>query len=109
MLPATIGCVPSQIIDHVEKGAPILFDDGKIEGEIIETDSDSFQVKITRAKQGGAKLKEEKGINLPTLDLGISGLTEKDREDLRFVVEHADIVNYSYVNDEKDVNDLLLN
>ncbi|MHA7829476.1 MAG: pyruvate kinase [Flagellimonas sp.] len=106
--PAAIGCVPSQIIDHVEKGAPILFDDGKIEGEIIETAPDSFQVKITRAKQGGAKLKGEKGINLPTLDLGISGLTEKDREDLRFVVEHADIVNYSYVNDEEDVNDLLL-
>jgi len=92
----------------VEKGAPILFDDGKIEGEIIETGPESFKVKITRAKQGGAKLKGEKGINLPTLDLGISGLTDKDREDLRFVVEHADIVNYSYVNDEKDVNDLLL-
>lgn len=106
--PARIGCVPSQIIGRVEKGAPILFDDGKIEGEIVETSSDSFQVKITRAQPGGAKLKGKKGINLPTLDLGISGLTEKDREDLKFVVQHADIVNYSYVNDEKDVNELLL-
>ncbi|MDF0715232.1 pyruvate kinase [Muricauda sp. 334s03] len=106
--PARIGCVPPQIIGRVEKGAPILFDDGKIEGEIIETGSDSFQVKITRAQPGGAKLKGEKGINLPTLDLGISGLTEKDREDLKFVVKHADMVNYSYVNDEKDVDDLLL-
>lgn len=85
-----------------------MFDDGKIEGEIIEKRTDSFAVKITRTKPGGAKLKEEKGINLPTLDLGISGLTEKDREDLKFVVQHADMVNYSYVNDEKDVNDLLM-
>ncbi|MEC8831254.1 MAG: pyruvate kinase, partial [Bacteroidota bacterium] len=30
-----------------------------------------------------------------------------DREDLKFVVEHADIVNYSYVNDDQDVNDLI--
>ncbi|WP_127138200.1 pyruvate kinase [Flagellimonas oceanensis] len=106
--PARIGCVPPQIIGRVEKGAPILFDDGKIEGEIIDTSSDSFQVKITRSQPGGTKLKGEKGINLPTLDLGISGLTTKDREDLKFVVQHADIVNYSYVNDANDVNDLLL-
>ncbi len=105
--PATIGCVPPQIIERVEKGAPILFDDGKIEGEIVETAPDYFEVKITRAKPGGSKLKEKKGINLPTLDLGISGLTGKDREDLKFVVKHADIVNYSYVNDEKDVKYLL--
>jgi len=105
--PATIGCVPSQIIQRVKKGEPILFDDGKIEGEVVETASESFRVKITRAKVGGAKLKGEKGINLPTLDLGISGLTDKDREDLKFVVAHADIVNYSYVNDENDVDDLL--
>ncbi len=107
MKPARIRCVPPHIVNRVEKGAPILFDDGKIEGEIMETGPESFQVKITRAKEGGAKLKGEKGINFPTLDLGISGLTDKDREDLQFVIEHADIVNYSYVNDAKDVNDLL--
>ncbi|MDF0707322.1 pyruvate kinase [Flagellimonas okinawensis] len=105
--PAIISCVPSQIIERLEIGAPILFDDGKIEGEIIAVGAAYFEVKITRAKTGGAKLKGEKGINLPTLDLGISGLTEKDREDLKFVVEHADIVNYSYVNDDQDVNDLI--
>nr|WP_297787289.1 pyruvate kinase [uncultured Allomuricauda sp.] len=106
--PATIGCVPSQIIDRAEKGAPILFDDGKIEGEIMKIAPDYFEVKVTRAKPGGSKLKGKKGINLPTLDLGISGLTNKDKEDLKFVVKHADMVNYSYVNDEKDVNDLLM-
>ncbi|NYJ25989.1 pyruvate kinase [Allomuricauda sp. ARW1Y1] len=106
--PASIGCIPAIIVDRVETGAPILFDDGKIEGEVIQKHVDSFVVKITRTKPGGAKLKGEKGINLPTLDLGISGLTEKDREDLRFVTQYADMVNYSFVNDEKDVNDLLL-
>ncbi|MCR9226187.1 MAG: pyruvate kinase [Flavobacteriaceae bacterium] len=104
---AQISCVPSQIVGRVVVGAPILFDDGKIEGEIIEVGATSFQVKITRAKPGGAKLKSEKGINLPTVDLGISGLTNKDREDLKFVVKHADIVNYSYVNDQDDMNELL--
>lgn len=105
--PLQIGCVPSQIVHRVVVGAPILFDDGKIEGEIIEIGDACFQVKITRTKPGGAKLRSDKGINLPTLDLGISGLTAKDREDLKFVVKHADIVNYSYVNDQDDVDELL--
>jgi len=105
--PGIIGCVPPQIVGRMEKGAPVLFDDGKIAGEIIAIGPESFQVKIIRAKEGGAKLKAEKGMNFPTLDLGISGLTDKDREDLKFVVDHADIVNFSYVNDENDVRALL--
>ena len=31
---------------------------------------------------GAAKLKSEKGINLPDTKLNISGLTEKDKKDL---------------------------
>ncbi|GLU43636.1 pyruvate kinase [Allomuricauda sp. NBRC 101325] len=102
-----ISCIPSQIVEKVKVGDRILFDDGKISGEVETLGLGTFQVRITRAKEGGAMLKAEKGINLPSLDLGISGLTEKDREDLRFVVQHADIVNVSYVNSEADVVELL--
>ncbi|SDQ06892.1 pyruvate kinase [Flagellimonas zhangzhouensis] len=105
--PGVIGCIPAQIVERVKVGDRILFDDGKISGEVETLGNGTFQVKITRAKEGGAMLKAEKGINLPALDLGISGLTEKDREDLKFVVQHADIVNVSYVNSEADVVELL--
>lgn len=106
VVPAEVSCVPPQIIQRVETGAPILFDDGKIEGKVVSVGADSFRVEITRTGEGGSKLKGEKGINFPTLDLGISGLTEKDRQNLKFVVENADIVNYSYVNNAEDVNEL---
>ncbi|MDX1406525.1 MAG: pyruvate kinase, partial [Saprospiraceae bacterium] len=43
----------------------------------------------------------------PASDLKVRGLTPKDREDLAFVVQHADIVNMSFVNTADDVNDLL--
>lgn len=105
--PGKIGCNPPEMIHKMKIGAPILFDDGKMEGVVEETETDKFKVRITRASEAGSKLKAEKGINVPTLDLGISGLTDKDREDLKFVAQHADIVNFSYVNNESDVKELL--
>lgn len=105
--PGSIGCQPPEIVDKIKVGTPILFDDGKIEGVITETQTNGFKVEIKRAGEGTAKLKGEKGINVPTLDLGISGLTDKDKSDLEFVAQHADIVNFSYVNTEADVEGLL--
>ncbi len=101
--PAYIACTMPEIFDDVKPGEPILFDDGKIEGVIDEVHEDKLVVKILNAKELGTKLKAEKGINLPVSELSFSGLTEKDREDLRFVVEHADAVNVSFVNDAEDV------
>jgi pyruvate kinase len=68
---------------------------------------DRITVEITRAKPGGTKLRAHKGLNLPETSLGLFGLTDKDREDLRFVASHADGVNVSFVNHPDDVEDLL--
>lgn len=105
--PAHISCQESRIFGKVSVGDRILFDDGKIEGQIVKTVTELFHVRITRAREQGAKLKAEKGINFPTTDLGISGLTPKDREDLQFVARHADVVNFSFVNSGEDVAELL--
>lgn len=104
---AHISCQLPEVFEAVKPGEPILFDDGKIAGVIEEVFEDSFRVRITRAKLTGARLKAEKGINFPDTDLHISGLTAKDREDLNFVVKHADAVNFSFVNTAQDVNELL--
>ncbi len=104
---ARISCQIHEVFNGVKKGDPVLFDDGKIEGRIIDQTSDSFDVEIIRAKERGSKLKAEKGINFPTSDLSISGLTEKDKEDLKFIVEHSDIVNFSFVNTKEDVEELV--
>jgi pyruvate kinase len=46
------------------------------------------------------------GINLPETDRGIGAMTEKDRRDLDFVAEHADIVGLSFVRRPEDVLEL---
>ncbi|MEO1653253.1 MAG: pyruvate kinase, partial [Bacteroidota bacterium] len=98
--------LPSLYTD-LRAGEMILFDDGKIEGQIESVSQDEIQIKITHARQEGDKLKSEKGINLPQSNLRLRGLTSKDKEDLRFVVRQADIINMSFVNEPEDIQELL--
>ena len=103
---AEIPCIPCTsklIIDNAKKGDRIFFDDGKISGRVFEIDSDSIAIKIEQAGINGTKLRSDKGINLPDTNLGFKGLTHKDLVDLKFVVNHADVVNFSFVNTKEDV------
>ena len=104
---AHISCTLPEIFSDVKVGEPIFFDDGKIEGIIEEVSELELVAKITYAKDTGGKLKSDKGINLPDSDLKVSGLTEKDKIDLESVVKLADAVNFSFVNDENDVQELI--
>ena len=104
---AHISCTLPEIFKDVKKDEPVFFDDGKIEGIIEDVNEDELLIKILYAKDTGSKLKSDKGINLPDSDLKVSGLTKKDKKDLEFVVIHADAVNFSFVNDENDVQELM--
>jgi pyruvate kinase len=104
---AHVSCTLPEVFEDVQVGEPIFFDDGKIEGTIEKVENNEILVKITYAKDRGSKLRADKGINLPESNLKVSGLTEKDKEDLKFVASNADAVNLSFVNDEKDVEQLL--
>ena len=105
--PPRISCQLPKIFDFIKQGDRIVFDDGKIEGKIITINVDTFEVVITRAKPQGSKLKAEKGMNFPDTQLSINGLTPKDKTDLEFVGQNADIVNFSFVNSSEDVKELL--
>ncbi len=104
---AFISCTSQEVFQHVKVGERILFDDGKIAGKITAVTKDEITVEITHAKGGGSNLRSDKGINLPQTNLQMEGLTAKDREDLRFVVAHADVINFSFVNTPEDVRSLL--
>lgn len=103
---AHISCTLPEVFQDVKEGDPIYFDDGKIEGFIESKISDELMIKITQAKDKGSKLKSDKGINLPQSELKVSGLTAKDREDIKFIARYADAVNFSFVNTKEDVLDL---
>jgi len=105
--PAQISVSLPQMLDHVKPGEPVWFDDGKIGGVIRAVKADSVSVEIVQARPEGERLGAEKGINLPESRLDIPALTSDDLEALKFIVQHADLVGYSFVRTESDVRQLL--
>ncbi len=105
--PATIGISIPKVLDDVRVGEPIWFDDGKIGGTIEKIEKDQVRVRINHARQGGEKLRAEKGINLPESNLHVAALSPDDLEDLHFVVKNADMVGLSFANRPKDVEHLV--
>ena len=56
-----------------------------------------------QAPPDGKKIRADKRLNFPDTALNIEALTEKDRDDLAFIVQHADMVGYSFVQTVSDV------
>lgn len=96
----------ASIIDDVNIGDRIYFDDGKIESRVLKKRKDEVEVIIINASEKSVKLKSEKGINLPDTKLNLPSLTPKDIENLPFVMEHADMLGYSFVRTIEDVKAL---
>ena len=88
----------------VKKGEFIRLDDGKLEMQILETNSkDTVKAKIT---QGGI-LKSNKGVNLPNTVISLPSLTKKDLADLEFALEHnIDWIGLSFVRSARDIIEL---
>lgn len=100
----TISCTLPEAVQALEVGQQVLFDDGAIAAQVVETrelaGTAEAELEITR---GGAKLAEYKGINLPDAELPLPSLTEEDEAALAFVAEHADIAAVSFIRTREDV------
>lgn len=86
-----------------QKGARILFDDGKIatRATLIQPPEILVEVEV------GGTLTSNKGMNLPGTPLSIPCLTEKDLEDLQFGLEQGvDAVALSFVRSVRDIETL---
>jgi len=88
---------------RLQIGHPVWIDDGKIGARVIEVIADTAVLAVDVAPIHGANLRPEKGLNFPETDLGIPVLSEKDRNDLAFVVAHADMLGYSFVSTAADI------
>jgi pyruvate kinase len=85
----------------VKVGNIIMIDDGKIEVKVVEiTKEKDVKVLVTL----GGVLSSKKGINLPDTKISLPALTDKDLEDLEFIIEQkCDWVALSFVRSVKDI------
>ena len=90
-----------EILKVIQPGDELKLDDGMMVLTITEKESDT-RVKARVDVPG--KLSARKGINVPTRQLPISAMTEKDKKDMEFALEHGvDIVALSFVQTPEDV------
>lgn len=86
--------------EDVEKGTIILIDDGLIRLEVSEVKDTEI---ICNVIVGGV-ISNNKGVNIPNVDLKMPYISAKDREDILFGIEHGyDFIAASFVRSASDV------
>ncbi|MEO6092460.1 MAG: pyruvate kinase [Novosphingobium sp.] len=89
-----------ELFSVLHKGQRLLIDDGKLRLRVMETTADAIRCS---AEVGGV-ISDRKGVNVPDVVVPVPALTEKDRRDLAFAVEHgADWIALSFVQRPEDV------
>jgi pyruvate kinase len=96
-----------QLIDKLAPGDTIWIDDGKLEARVTMKGEHSVLLEVKIASKKGLRLKPARGLNCPSIDLGLPPLSDADLRNLDFIVRHADIIGYSFVETPEDVHTLI--
>ena len=87
---------------ETDPGESIFLDDGAIELRVIS----EYETTVRCEVVVGGELLPGKGVNLPGARLSVDTLTDKDRDDLRFGMEHGvDYVALSFVRHPSDAQE----
>ncbi len=92
-----------EALTKVKAGQRVLFDDGRIQGQVASVHADRLTLAITV----GGTLLPNKGVNLPDTELSIPPVTERDREALTVAAEAGvDWLALSFVRDASAAHEL---
>lgn len=91
------------LISDASAGDMVMIDDGLIRLKIIDKKNNSVVCKIIN----GGILHPRKGMNLPGMKLSTPSITEKDYENLEFIMKYrADYIALSFVRSANDIIEL---
>lgn len=90
------------LIYDVKQGDIISLDDGLIQLEVLDVDTEKREI-ITKVLNSGI-IKDKKGVNVPDVRVNLPALTEKDKNDILFGIEQGvDFIAASFVQDQESV------
>ncbi len=85
---------PPVVMDVLELGTKVLFDDGYIISHVIEKTQEGVVVEI----ENPGVLKTQKGVNVPGVDIDLPAMTPQDVADITFGCEQdIDIIAASFI------------
>ncbi|HET7564064.1 MAG TPA: pyruvate kinase [Gemmatimonadaceae bacterium] len=91
------------LADDVHVGDRILMDDGLIDLVVLDVQPPRVHARVVH----GGMLRSHKGINLPGVAVSAPSITDKDRADIVFAVEHdIDYLALSFVRQAADIAEL---
>ena len=91
-----------EIIAAAAIGSSLLLDDGKLRLRVVRKRDDGLETEVVV----GGPLSDRKGVNVPDVVLPIPALTEKDRADLAFALDHGvQYIGLSFVQRPEDVQE----
>lgn len=99
-------CALPEVFDQLSIGDAVWINDGKIGTVVEDILKEGLVLRVNHARDIGERLREEKGLNFPNTELELDPLTADDLSALDFIVQHADIVGYSFVQSADDMRHL---
>ena len=93
----------SNVLDKLEKGDTVLFDDGLMTVKVISREEDGVTCQIVH----GGVLSSRKGVATPGVSLDVPFLSEQDKKDIEFACQNdGDFLALSFVTCKKDIEDV---
>jgi pyruvate kinase len=103
---ATDGSLPvtyDDIARDLRPGNRVLIDDGLIELVVLEVEPPHVRARVVH----GGEVRSHKGLNFPGVQVSAPSITDKDRADAAFAVEHQlDYLALSFVRKAEDIAEL---
>jgi len=88
------------IVNDVKKGSRVLIDDGRLELKVLKVEKEQFFSEVVV----GGVLNQNKGINLPGVDVSAPSVSKRDMKDLEFGLKlGVDFVALSFVRQASDI------
>lgn len=88
-----------ELYRYVTKGNRILIDDGNIILEVEEISGKEVHCKVI----AGGVIKRRKTVNIPGVHLEFPGLSQKDKDDIKFAIEkNFDVISASFIRNKED-------
>ena len=100
--PPQLTCTYEPLVDDLRPGDRVLLADGTVSLRVLEQDAVTGRV-LCEVLQPGL-IRSRQGVNLPGVTLSTPSLTDKDRDDLQWALDHGiDYIGLSFVRRVEDL------